>query len=85
MGTLKGVGRVYQQTVIDTYAKVADHARQTAHDVWTAMVLTLPLVTLPGGIFVTACKALSPPSWAPDPSVYRRTAAYRVILHGFVS
>ena len=22
-GTLKGVGRVYQQTVIDTYAKVA--------------------------------------------------------------
>ena len=23
MGTLKGVGRIYQQTVIDTYAKVA--------------------------------------------------------------
>ena len=23
VGTLKGVGRVYQQTVIDTYAKVA--------------------------------------------------------------
>lgn len=23
MGTLKGVGRVYQQTVVDTYSKVA--------------------------------------------------------------
>ena len=23
VGTLKGVGRVYQQTVIDTYAKIA--------------------------------------------------------------
>ncbi len=30
VGTLKGVGRVYQQTVIDTYSKVASPSSTTA-------------------------------------------------------
>lgn len=70
---------------IDTYAANADHARKTAGDIWAAMTLQLPLVTLPGGLLVKLSQAIAPPSWAPDPKVFRRTAAYRVILHGFVA
>jgi hypothetical protein len=70
---------------IDTYAANADHARKTASDIWAAMTLQLPLVTLPGGLLVKLSQAITPPLWAPDPKVFRRTAAYRVILHGFVT
>lgn len=70
---------------VDVYAANADHARKTAADVWAAMTLQLPLVTLPGGPLVKLSKAITPPLWAPDPKVFRRTAAYRVVLHGFVA
>jgi hypothetical protein len=47
------------------------------------MVFVLPRTTLPGGIFVKRVQA-SPPRWAPDPQIYRRTATYRVLLHGVI-
>lgn len=68
---------------VNVYAKVADHARTVAQTVWSAMILQLPLTSL-GSILVKGSWVLSPPTWAPDPSVYRRSAAYRVMLHGFV-
>jgi len=70
---------------IDVYAADAQHARDTAGRVWSAMILDLPTLTLPGSIFVKYCSATTQPMWAPDPSVYRRTAAYRVILHGYLA
>ncbi len=39
----------------------------------------------PSGVTVNLRKALSPPTWASDPTSFRRTAAYRVILHGFAA
>lgn len=70
---------------IDVYAAKADHARAAASDIWAAMTLRLRLTTFPAGPIVTLCQALTAPMWAPDPKVYRRTAAYRVILHGYVT
>jgi hypothetical protein len=69
---------------IDTYAANADHARRTAGDIWTAMTLDLRLHTFENGVFCTFSGALTPPMWTADPKVFRRSAAYRVILHGFV-
>jgi hypothetical protein len=69
---------------IDFYAKNADHARQAAADTRNLMLLTLPLYTFPNGVFVKSVKG-GTPRWAPDPSLYRRTATYRVTLHGFVT
>lgn len=69
---------------IDTYAANADHARGTASDIWAAMTLQLPKTTFLNGVFCMSAGALSQPMWTPDPKVFRRSAAYRVILHGFV-
>lgn len=68
---------------VDVYSAKADTARETAADIWAAMTLQLPLTTLPTGQLVKLSQAVTPPFWAPDPKVYRRTAAYRVLLHGF--
>lgn len=70
---------------VDTYAANADHARKVAGDIWSAIILQLPLTTFDNGILVKHASATTPAMWAPDPKVYRRTAAYRVILHGFVT
>lgn len=67
---------------VDVYAHVADHARDTAARICTAMEFVLPKYTFPNGLFVTGVTATLRPIWAPDPAVYRRTATYRVILHG---
>lgn len=69
---------------IDVYAAVADHARDTASAIKTAMLLQLPLTTFSNGVFVKGVNGGNP-IWAPDPSVYRRTAAYTVTLHGLVA
>lgn len=66
---------------VDVYAAQADHAREAANAIWSAMTFQLPRTTLPGGIFVKQVRA-SPPRWTPDPQLYRRTASYRVLLHG---
>jgi hypothetical protein len=66
---------------IDVYAAVADHARQAANAIKTAMLLHLPRTTFGNGVFVQAVTGGSP-AWAPDPAVYKRTAAYTVTLHG---
>ena len=67
----------------DVYAADASHARTAAHTIWQAMAFTLPQTTLPGGIYVKRVQT-NPPRWAPDPQIYRRTATYRVLLHGVV-
>lgn len=69
---------------VDVYSSVAAHARETAQRIWVAMTLELPLTTFENGIFVTHVSATTAPCWAPDPSAFRRTAAYRVILHGLI-
>ncbi len=67
----------------DAYAAEADHARKLGQQVWAAMTLTLPAHTFESGLFVKRVKAEPPPHWAPDPQ-YRRSAAYRVVLHGLI-
>jgi hypothetical protein len=68
---------------VDVYAANAGHARKTAADVWALIALKLPHVTFDNGIFVQKAETVLAPIWGPDPKVYRRTATYRVILHGF--
>lgn len=68
---------------IDCYAAKADHARNLAQQVWSAMTLQLPRHTFSNGVTVQACTAFTRPCWAPDPK-FRRTATYRAILHGVV-
>jgi hypothetical protein len=70
---------------VDVYGAEADRVRLVAHEIWSAMILRLPLTTFDNGVFCKFASAVSAPIWAPDPSAYRRTAAYRVILHGFVT
>lgn len=68
---------------IDVYGARADHVREAAHRIWMAVLLQLPKTTFSNGIFVTGTSVISAPIWSPDPSAFRRSAAYRVILHGF--
>lgn len=71
---------------VDVYSATADLARVVSQAVWSSLILDLPLTTFaPSGIFVKGAWSLSPPAWAPDPKVYRRTAAYRVMLHGLAA
>lgn len=69
---------------LDTLAKNADHARAAANVAWSLMRFELPRHTFDNGIFCTGVQTLSSPFWAPATGVYRRSAAYRVILHGVV-
>ncbi len=68
----------------DVYAANADHARNAANLIWSAMTFTLPRHTFGNGVFVKGVTAVTRPCWAPDPKLYRRTAAYSVILHGVI-
>jgi hypothetical protein len=69
---------------LDTLAQNADHARSAAQEAWSLMRLTLPLHVFDGGIFITGVQTLSAPCWTPATGVYRRSAAYRVFLHGLI-
>lgn len=69
---------------VDFYAKVADHARQAAEQARNALRLHLPGHTWPTGVTVSAVDTVTAPFWAPDPNVYRRSATYRVVLHGML-
>lgn len=69
---------------VDVYSAVAAHAREAAHRIWVAMTLNLPRHTFqPSGVFVMRVGA-TPPAWAPDPTAFRRTAAYSLVLHNLV-
>lgn len=69
----------------NVYAKVADHARDTANRIWSAMTFELPLHTFhPSGVFVKSASCPTRPFWAPEPKFYRRSATYRVVLHGLI-
>jgi hypothetical protein len=69
---------------IDVYGADAGHVRQAAQRVWVAMTLDLPRHTFqPSGVFVKRVSA-TPPAWAPDPTAFRRTAAYSLVLHNLV-
>ncbi len=69
---------------VDWFAEVADRAREYARQAWSLLRFELPLTTFDNGIFVTGVQTISAPSWAPATGVYRRSAAYRVILHGLI-
>ena len=69
---------------VDFYAKVADHARQAADRARTELRLNLPGHTWPSGVTVSGVTTVAAPFWAPDPNVYRRSATYRVVLHGLL-
>ena len=66
---------------IDWYAKRSDHARAMADQTRVELRLHLP-GTFFGPILVTAVDTFAAPSWAPDPSVRRRTAAYLITFAG---
>jgi hypothetical protein len=70
---------------LDTYAKNADHAREAAQQAWAWVRFELPHYTWPSGITVSGTATVTPPFWAPATGVYRRSATYRVILHGVIS
>lgn len=69
---------------IDVYAANSDHARNAANAIWSAMIFQLPRTTFDNGVFVKRSTAATRPCWAPDPTLKRRTAAYRVLLHGVI-
>jgi hypothetical protein len=69
---------------VDWYAELADHARDCAHQTWNLLRLSLPLHTFDNGVFCTGVSTVTAPFWAPATGVYRRSAAYRVILHGLI-
>lgn len=69
---------------VDWYAKDADHARRAAEQTRAELRLNLPLYTFDNGIFCKAVFTVTAPFWAPDPTVFRRSATYRVILHGML-
>lgn len=69
---------------VDWYAKNADHAREAAEETRSELRLNLPLHTFANGVMCTGVQTVTAPFWAPDPNVYRRTATYRVFLHGLV-
>jgi hypothetical protein len=69
---------------VDWYAKNADHARSAAELTRSLIRLTLPRFTWTDGVTVSGTATLTAPFWAPDPAVYRRSATYRVILHGMI-
>jgi hypothetical protein len=70
---------------VDWLAKVADHAREAAEQTRSLLRLTLPLHTFSNGIFVTGVSTVTAPFWAPAIGVFRRSATYRVMLHGMVT
>lgn len=70
---------------IDWYAELADQARDYAHRTWNLMRFTLPLHAFSNGVFCTGVQTISAPSWAPATGVFRRSAAYRVVLHSLVA
>lgn len=69
---------------VDVYAATADHARATAGRIWAAVTLDLPLHTFSNGAFVKAATVQTAPFWGPITKGFRRSATYRVILHGLV-
>ncbi len=69
---------------VDFLAKIADNARQMANQARTELRLHLPNHTWPNGITVSGVETVAAPFWAPDPNVYRRSATYRVVLHGML-
>lgn len=69
---------------VDWYASNADHARALAERTRYELRVVLPGAMF-GSALVTAVDTFAAPSWAPDPSVFRRTAAYQVWFAGTIS
>lgn len=69
---------------VDTLARDADHARAAAHEAWSLIRFELPHHTWPNGITVSGTATVTAPFWAPATGVYRRSATYRVTLHGVI-
>lgn len=69
---------------LDFYAQDADKAREAARKAHMALTLALPSTMLSGLIFVKSVQVQTAPFWAPSTGVKRRSASYRIYLHGFV-
>lgn len=69
---------------LDFYGRDADRVRAYAEQARYEIRLNLRGYTWPDGVTVNGATTISAPTWAPDPQVFRRTAAYRVILHGLI-
>lgn len=69
---------------LDWYGKNADHVREWAETARGVLRLELPGFTWPSGVTVNQVQTVSAPCWAPEfeKGVFRRTAAYRIVLHG---
>ncbi len=66
------------------YAADADKARKLAERTRWLIRFELPKFTWADGVTVNGTSTITAPFWGADPSVYRRSASYRVILHGVV-
>ncbi len=73
-----------EEQLTDEERLVRDTARDYAHQAWNLLRLTLPLHTFDNGVFCTGVQTVTAPFWGPATGVYRRSASYRVILHGVV-
>lgn len=69
---------------LDFYAQDADKARDAARKALNALVYQLPRYTWPNGLLCKSVGVPTLPFWAPATGVRRRSATYRIILHGFV-
>ena len=69
---------------LDFYGKDADKVRAYAEQARYEIRFVLPGHTWADGITVNGTATVSAPFWGPDPAVFRRSASYRVILHGMV-
>jgi hypothetical protein len=66
---------------VDVLAKIADNAREVAELIRRAVRVDLLRHTTAGGAFVQHTGTVTPPVWLPDPSLFRRGATYRVVVH----
>lgn len=70
---------------LDFYGKIADQVRAYAEQARYELRVNLRLHTFASGVLCTDVFTVTAPFWAPDPSVFRRSATYRVMLAGMTA
>ncbi len=70
---------------LDFYAAQPDKAREAARRALMALTLDLPLHTFSNGLLCKSVSVLTSPFWAPAVGVSRRSATYRIVLHGYIA
>ncbi len=69
---------------LDFYGAEPDRVRAYAEQARAELRLNLPQHTWADGVTVTGVFTVSAPTWGPGLGLYRRSAAYRIILHGVI-